>query len=139
MQNNLFDSTPMEKDVKKPETSSDSSALYKKISRSKIELYRDCPRCFYFDIKFGVGRPPSFPFTLNTAVDALLKKEFDIHRIEGTRHPLMEQYGINAVPLKDAHLKEWQDNFKGVRFKYEPARFEVFGAVDDIWLNAKGN
>jgi hypothetical protein len=30
---------------------------------------------------------------LNIAVDELLKKEFDLHRAEGTKHPLMEQYG----------------------------------------------
>lgn len=138
MQTNLFDSVPAEKDSAKPEASNSPSFPYRKVSRTKIELYKDCPRCFYFDLKLGIGRPPGFPFTLNTAVDALLKKEFDIHRVKGTRHPLMEQYGINAVPLKDAHLKEWQDNFKGIRFKYEPAHFEVFGAVDDIWINAQG-
>ena len=51
-----------------------------KLSRSKIDLFLDCPRCFYLDRKLGVGRPPGFPFSLNSAVDHLLKKEFDIHR-----------------------------------------------------------
>src|SRR3972149_10504652 len=49
-----------------------------KLSRSKLELFTECPRCFYLDRKLGVGRPPGFPFALNSAVDALLKKEFDI-------------------------------------------------------------
>lgn len=140
MQTNLFDLKPAEETNNKATTASASSnaTIYRKVSRSKIELFKNCSRCFYFDLKMGIGRPPSFPFTLNNAVDALLKKEFDIHRIKGTRHPLMEQYGINAVPLQDEHLKEWQENFKGIRFKYEPAHFEVFGAVDDIWLNAQG-
>ena len=33
-----------------------------KLSRSKVDLFLDCPRCFYIDRKMGVGRPPSFPF-----------------------------------------------------------------------------
>src|SRR3989338_3335863 len=60
-----------------------------KLSRSKIDLFLECPRCFYLDNRLGVARPPGFPFTLNSAVDRLLKKEFDIHRAGRTAHPLM--------------------------------------------------
>ena len=42
-----------------------------KLSRSKIDLFLSCPRCFYVDRRLGVGRPPGFPFNLNTAVDTL--------------------------------------------------------------------
>ena len=45
-----------------------------KLSRSKIDLFLECPRCFYYDRRLGVGRPPGFPFALNSAVDHLLKK-----------------------------------------------------------------
>jgi len=48
-----------------------------KLSRSKIDLFLQCPRCFYIDNRLGVARPPGYPFTLNSAVDHLLKKEFD--------------------------------------------------------------
>ena len=44
-----------------------------RLSRSKIGLFLECPRCFYIDNKLGTGRPPGFPFNLNSAVDALLK------------------------------------------------------------------
>lgn len=59
-----------------------------KLSRSKIDLFLSCPRCFYLDRRLGVSRPPGFPFALNSAVDALLKQEFDAHRANGTKHPL---------------------------------------------------
>ena len=71
-----------------------------KLSRSRIEAFMNCPRCFYLDRRLGVGQPPSFPFTLNSAVDKLLKKEFDIHRANKTQHPLMKAYGIDAVPFQ---------------------------------------
>ena len=51
-----------------------------KISRSKIDLFLECPRCFYLDVVKKIKRPPGFPFNLNNAVDMLLKKEFDRHR-----------------------------------------------------------
>ena len=47
-----------------------------RISRTKVELYLDCPRCFYLNQRFGIKAPFGPPFTLNTAVDTLLKKEF---------------------------------------------------------------
>jgi hypothetical protein len=71
-----------------------------KISRSKLDLYMRCPRCFYLDRRLGIGRPPGYPFSLNSAVDALLKKEFDLHMANNTPHPLMKNYKIDAVPYK---------------------------------------
>lgn len=106
-----------------------------KISRSKIELFQDCPRCFYFDRRIGVGRPPGFPFNLNSAVDHLLKKEFDAHRVKGVPHPLMKSYGLDAVPFADSRMDEWRENFKGVQFLHRETNFLVTGAVDDIWIS----
>ena len=52
-----------------------------KLSRSKIDLFVECPRCFYLDNKLGIKRVQFPAFLLNSAVDALFKKEFDIHRV----------------------------------------------------------
>ncbi len=70
-----------------------------RLSRSKLDLFIECPRCFYLDRKLGVGRPPGYPFNLNSAVDELLKKEFDIHRQAKTVHPLVKAYGLDLVPF----------------------------------------
>lgn len=109
-----------------------------RLSRSKIGLFTECPRCFYIDNKLGTARPPGFPFNLNSAVDALLKKEFDIHRAAKTAHPLMETYGIDAVPLQHEDISTWRENFKGIEYKHAPTGFKVSGAVDDVWVNPKG-
>jgi hypothetical protein len=105
-----------------------------RLSRSKIDLFLECPRCFYFDIRLGVGRPKGFPFTLNAAVDKLLKQEFDVHRVKGTRHPLQEKYGIEARPVAHEELEKWRHNFTGVQFLHEASNFLVFGAIDDLWV-----
>lgn len=104
-----------------------------KLSRSKIDLFIECPRCFYLDRRLGVGRPPGFPFALNSAVDALLKKEFDIHRVKGTKHILQEKYGIDAIPVPHDDLEKWRHNFTGVQFHHKATNFLVFGAIDDLW------
>ena len=109
-----------------------------KLSRSKIDLFTDCKRCFFLDSRFGIGRPQGAPFTLNIAVDALLKKEFDIHRANNSKHPLMEKYGVDAVPFAHDNMNEWRENFVGVQALYKPANFLIFGAVDDVWQNSDG-
>ncbi|MBI2039275.1 MAG: PD-(D/E)XK nuclease family protein [Candidatus Niyogibacteria bacterium] len=108
-----------------------------KLSRTKIELFTECPRCFYLDRRLGVGRPPGFPFALNAAVDKLLKLEFDIHRVKGTRHPLIEKYGVDAQPVPHKDLDDWRNNFVGVQFLHKPTNFLVFGAIDDLWQNSR--
>ena len=86
-----------------------------KLSRSKVELFKNCRRCFYIDRRLGVGQPPGFPFNLNSAVDHLLKKEFDIHRAKSRAHPLMKAYGVDAIPFSHEELDAWRENFKGVK------------------------
>ena len=106
-----------------------------KISRSKIELFRRCPLCFYLDRRLGVGEPPGYPFSLNAAVDHLLKKEFDRHRAEQRAHPLMKSYGLEAVPFQHPDLEQWRENFVGIGHHHLPTNFIVTGAIDDVWVN----
>lgn len=108
-----------------------------RLSRSKLDLFINCPRCFYLDRKLGVAQPPGFPFSLNSAVDKLLKKEFDILREIGQAHPLMKKFGIGAIPFKHEKLDEWRDPFKGITYAFKPTNLIITGGVDDIWVNPK--
>ncbi len=108
------------------------------LSRSKIDLFLQCPKCFYLDRVHGIARPQFPAFLLNSAVDELFKKEFDTYRADGVAHPVMSQYGIDAIPYTHPDLEEWRHNFTGVRITHAPTNFELFGAVDDLWINPKG-
>ncbi|MEI7463139.1 MAG: PD-(D/E)XK nuclease family protein [Candidatus Taylorbacteria bacterium] len=110
-----------------------------KLSRSKIDLFMKCPRCFYIDNKLGVKQVPPYPFSLNSAVDHLLKQEFDVHRAKGEQHPLQKEYGIDAMPAKHAEIDEWRRNFGGVRYLHESTGMLVTGAIDDLWIDSKGD
>lgn len=109
-----------------------------KLSRSKLELFLQCSCCFYLDRRLGVGQPPGFPFNLNSAVDHLLKKEFDIHRAKNTAHPLMESYGVKAVPFQHEKLDEWRENFVGLQYHHTPTNLIITGAIDDMWVDPSG-
>lgn len=110
-----------------------------RLSRSKLELFIRCPRCFYLDCRLGVAQPPGYPFSLNNAVDTLLKKEFDIHRANKTRHPLMEHYGLDAVPFQHPQLAAWRNaRSAGITYLHAPTNFFVTGGIDDVWVNPAG-
>lgn len=115
----------------------DNPAPYK-LSRTKVELFTNCPRCFYLDRVLKIARPSTPPFNINSAVDSLLKAEFDVHRANGHKHPIQEQYGIDAEPAPHEELDKWRENFHGVQFIHEPSNLLLFGAIDDLWINSKG-
>jgi CRISPR/Cas system-associated exonuclease Cas4 (RecB family) len=109
-----------------------------KISRSGIESYIQCPHCFYLGRRLGVKQPSGPPFSLNSAVDHLLKQEFDMHRAKGDAHPLMTAYGIDAIPFTHKDIDVWRANFQGVHHLHEETNLYVHGAIDDVWINPKG-
>jgi CRISPR/Cas system-associated exonuclease Cas4 (RecB family) len=110
-----------------------------RLSRSKIDLFLSCPRCFYLDLRLGISRPPGYPLTLNSAVDALLKKEFDIYRAKGDQHPLMKHYGLDAIPFKHEYIELWRDSRRGgIEYLHPETNFRVTGGIDDLWVNPNG-
>jgi len=106
------------------------------ISRSKVDLFRDCPRCCYLDLVKKISRPPGFPFTLNNAVDTLLKKEFDLHRIAQTVHPAILAAGYDFLPYQGPEIDGWRAMKKGIRATYRGVEF--YGLVDDVWQDNNG-
>ena len=109
-----------------------------KLSRSKLEDFVKCPRCFYIDRRLGVGQVQGPPFNINSAVDHLLKKEFDEYRESAEPHPLMRDAGIDAVPCAHEKLDVWRENFKGVQVQHEATNLSIAGAIDDLWVTPSG-
>lgn len=108
------------------------------VSRSKLELFLECPRCFWLDRRRGVGRPDTAYYSLNLAVDHLMKKEFDACRTDKKPHPVMRLHGIEAVPFQHPQFLTWRDSPQGIRYAHA-SRIELFGIVDDVWVAANGS
>ena len=92
------------------------------------------------DRKLGLGRPSMPGWALNSAVDHLLKNEFDLLRKNGERHELMKKYKIDAVPFNHPDLPIWRDDvykFVGASVVHKSTNLEICGIIDDIWINKK--
>jgi RecB family exonuclease len=76
-------------------------------------------------------------FSLNLAVDALLKKEFDIYRAQQKPHPLIANLGY--IPHQSSELATWRENFQGIEYHHPASDFVITGAIDDLWQDLEGN
>ena len=108
-----------------------------KLSRSSIEQYLNCKRCFILMYKYKV-RLNTLPFTLNTAVDNLCKNEFDYYREKQEPHPLFLENNIDAVPFKHEEMDKWRNNFQGISYYDSDTDVHFYGAVDDVWVKPNG-
>ena len=107
-----------------------------KISRSKFSNFIDCPRCFYLERVKGLKDPSMPGWALNTAVDELLKKEFDYYRNIQQPHPFIIKNKLNFIPFKHENINHWRDALRGgISFTDTDTNLEIHGGVDDIWFN----
>lgn len=110
------------------------------VSRSKIALFLECPQCFYLDRKLGISRPDMPGWSLNSAVDSLLKNEFDLLREQKKPHQLMSFYKIDAIPFSHPNLYIWRDDNNkkvGASVIHRRTNLNICGIIDDIWQNTK--
>lgn len=109
-----------------------------KVSRSGVEKFLNCKRCFVLEQKYKL-RAPSLPFTLNMAVDSLCKNEFDYYRQKQEPHPIFIKNNIDAVPFNHEMMNDWRNNFKGIHYKDHSKGYDFYGAVDDVWVKPNGD
>ncbi len=103
------------------------------LSPNSLNLFLECPLCFWLDKKQGIKRPQPFPYALNIAIDILLKQEFDDFRAKKESHPLLVAHNVSAKLFSNQSLlNQWRSNFVGIRYYDEKLGATLFGAVDDI-------
>ena len=110
------------------------------LSRSKIDFFLECPKCFYLDRRLGIARPGMPGWSLNSAVDALFKNEFDGFRDQRKPHTLMTLYNIDAIPFWHPNLHIWRDDVNqkiGASVLNKVTNLNICGIIDDIWQNTK--
>lgn len=109
-----------------------------KLSRAKIESFLSCPRCFYLNNKLGLKDISTFPYSLNSTVDKLLKEEFDKARELKQSHHYQTELKFPGIPAQHPQIDEWRENFKGVTYTL-PNGIVISGAIDDLWLLTERN
>lgn len=103
------------------------------LSRWQLDVFVKCPRCFWLLKRHNVQQPKGYPLALNTAIDILLKAEFDAYRAKGRPHPLLAEHRLEAKLFEDVEkLQVWRNNFQGLRWSEPESGHILYGAVDDI-------
>ena len=87
------------------------------ISRSKIDLYFDCNRCFYLDQKFGIKRPHGTPLVINNFVVKHFKNILGEYRKNQTFFPDSLKINKRLVPSNNELLINWNHRWTPVFFR----------------------
>ena len=107
-----------------------------KISRSKFNNFLDCKRCFYLDRVKGLKDPGMPGWSLNVAVDELLKKEFDLLRNQKKPHPIFKKHNLNFIPYAHEDMDKWRNSLSGgISYQDENTNLILHGGIDDVWFN----
>ncbi len=119
---------------KKKLYSSNSSRPFK-LSRTKIDLFFECKRCFFLDQKFGIKRPHGASLVLSNRIVEDFKKELNVCRVERNIHSKVKELNKNLIPIIHGNLEEWKSSFKGASFLHDATNLLIYGIIDDIWLD----
>lgn len=80
-----------------------------RLSRSQIEAFLSCPTCFWKSHRKGIKPVPSPAFSLNSAVDALVKNEFDLYRKKKETPDIFKENNLPHFKAYDHEkLDDWQ-------------------------------
>jgi hypothetical protein len=109
-----------------------------KLSPSAINLFLECPRCFWLD-KHGIWKRPASIFpSLPSGMDRILKNHFDTFASNKTLPPEIcthehckELILFGSSSEEKELLDNWRNNFKGIRYTNSEGH-TLFGAVDNI-------
>lgn len=106
-----------------------------KLSASSLNLFRECPRCFYLQLKMKIHRP-SGPFpSLPGGMDSVIKVYFDKYRPE-LPPELLGKIPGQLFGDKD-QMKKWRNWRTGLAYTDMNLGAQLTGALDDLLIDDK--
>ncbi len=109
-----------------------------RLSRSQIEAFLSCPTCFWKSHRKGIKPVPTPAFSLNSAVDTLVKQEFDIYRKTKETPDIFKENNLPYLKAYDHEkLDVWVNVFKGISYFNEKQNVEWYGGIDDLVMNER--
>jgi hypothetical protein len=103
-----------------------------RLSPSSLNLFLECPRCFWLYVKSKISRPETPASTLPRGMDGLIKKHFDSYRESGRLPPEIEGK-IKAKPIQQEILDKWRNWRTGLSYGQEDIR--LIGALDECFID----
>ncbi|MFC1657924.1 PD-(D/E)XK nuclease family protein [Candidatus Omnitrophota bacterium] len=104
------------------------------VSPSSLNLFLECPRCFWLYLKQKISRPRPPTSTLPTGMDNLIKRHFDRYRSLGMLPPELEGK-IKAKPVQQALMDKWRNWRIGLSYQEEGVCLR--GGLDECLLEGE--
>lgn len=103
------------------------------LSPSKLNLFEDCPRCFWLQEVKKIKRPEGPTSTLPRGMDYLIKDYFDKYRLLSKLPPEIEK-AIKGLPMQNQKLLNlWRNWRSGLRYYDKEINAEIGGALDECF------
>lgn len=107
------------------------------LSPSKLNLFEECPLCFWLHMVKGIHRPESPASTLPRGMDQLIKKYFDRFRKIGKMPPEIKDKVKGKLLNNQVLLNEWRKTSKSSapRFFDKSLNAYLFGGLDECFVD----
>lgn len=108
-----------------------------KLSPTTLNLFLDCPRCFWLDKVKNFKRPRGIFPSLPMGMDREIKNHFDVCRAENKLPPELGGKNFSGVKLFSNQdlLDQWRDWRKGLEYRARDGSV-LTGAIDDLLVKA---
>lgn len=102
-----------------------------RLSPSTLNLFLECPRCFWLHINERIHRPRGpFP-SLPGGMDSVIKVYFDRYRVKGELPPEIRGKVEGGLITDLELLRKWRNWKTGLQYRDEVLGVSLFGALDD--------
>ena len=110
-----------------------------RLSPSTLNLFLECPRCFWLHINKRIHRPRGIFPSLPSGMDNVIKVYFDKYREKGELPPeLKNQIKEKLFPDLEL-LNKWRNWRTGLEYQNKALGVSLFGALDDCLVDQSAN
>ena len=106
-----------------------------RLSPSTLNLFLECPRCFWLQINENIHRPRGIFPSLPGGMDLVIKDYFDKYREKNELPPEIEGKVEGKLLHDHALLNKWRNWRTGLEFTDKNLGATLFGALDDCLVH----
>lgn len=108
-----------------------------RLSPSTLNLFLECPRCFWLHINEKIHRPRGIFPSLPGGMDSVIKVYFDKYRTKGELPPEIKGKVEGKLVADLNLLNKWRNWRTGLEYRDEVLGVTLFGALDDALQDGK--
>ena len=107
------------------------------LSPTTLQLFVNCPRCFWLQFRRQVHRPRGIFPSLPGGMDSVIKVYYDRYRSQNEMPPELEGRVRGRLVADQALMDQWRNWRTGLRYVDEQRQATLFGALDDCLQNGE--